>query len=201
MGELEQNYIITKIGNLRYRQLQIGNEYYLLDLDTHIWTWLVPASVWWFPMRAYRLQGPKSFVGKKQPSISPYLVSSLVAIIFTRFPLGHTIENQFFAISIVLGGCLLLFLARLVWSKQQVVNIADVKTVRIDFSKSSRLNYLKRMVFPILFLFTLLFVGAYYFLMGELLGIVVVFILFLMLLNMSGASVVPDDIEKITWML
>ncbi|HEL1585865.1 TPA: DUF443 family protein [Streptococcus suis] len=201
MGELEQNYIITKIGNLRYRQLQIGNEYYLLDLDTHIWTWLVPASVWWFPMRAYRLQGPKSFVGKKQPSISPYLVSSLVAIIFTRFPLGHTIENQFFAISIVLGGCLLLFLARLVWSKQQVVNIADVKTVRIDFSKSSRLNYLKRMVFPILFLFTLLFVGAYYFLMGELLGIVVVFILFLMLLNTSGASVVPDDIEKITWML
>lgn len=201
MGELEQNYIITKIGNLRYRQLQIGNEYYLLNLDTHIWTWLVPASVWWFPMRAYRLQGPKSFVGKKQPSISPYLVSSLVAIIFTRFPLGHTIENQFFAISIVLGGCLLLFLARLVWSKQQVVNIADVKTVRIDFSKSSRLNYLKRMVFPILFLFTLLFVGAYYFLMGELLGIVVVFILFLMLLNTSGASVVPDDIEKITWML
>lgn len=201
MGELEQNYIITKIGNPRYRQLQIGNEYYLLNLDTHIWTWLVPASVWWFPMRAYRLQGPESFVGKKQPSISPYLVSSLVAIIFTRFPLGHTIENQFFAISIVLGGCLLLFLARLVWSKQQVVNIADVKTVRIDFSKSSRLNYLKRMVFPILFLFTLLFVGAYYFLMGELLGIVVVFILFLMLLNTSGASVVPDDIEKITWML
>ncbi|MBY4634614.1 MULTISPECIES: DUF443 family protein [Streptococcus] len=199
MRDLEQNYIITKIRNLRYRQLQIGNEYYLLDLDTHIWTWLVPASVWWFPMRAYRLQGPKSFVGKKQPSISPYLVSSLVAIIFTRFPLGHTIENQFFAISIVLGGCLLLFLARLVWSKQQVVNIADVKTVRIDFSKSSRLNYLKRMVFPILFLFTLLFVGAYYFLMGELLGIVVVFILFLMLLNTSGASVVPDDIEKITF--
>lgn len=79
------------------------------------------------------------------------------------------------------------------------MEFTEVKIVRIEFSKSSRRNYFKKMVFPILFLFTLLFVSAYYFLMGELLGIVVVFILFLMLLNTSGVSMVPDDIEKITF--
>lgn len=85
------------------------------------------------------------------------------------------------------------------WRKKQAVEFTEVKIVRIEFSKSSRRNYFKKMVFPILFLFTLLFVSAYYFLMGELLGIVVVFILFLMLLNTSGVSMVPDDIEKITF--
>ncbi|HEL2554421.1 TPA: DUF443 family protein [Streptococcus suis] len=199
MKEPEQNYIITKVGNLRYRQLQVGSDYYLLDLDTHIWTWLIPTSVWWFPMRVHRLKGPKFFVSKKQPQISPYLVSSLVAIFFTRFSLVYTNYNQFISGSIMLGVCVLLFLARLLWSKKQAVEFTEVKIVRIEFSKSSRRNYFKRMVFPILFLFTILFVGAYYFLIGELLGIVVVFILFLMLLNSSGASMAPDDIEMITF--
>lgn len=198
MGQLKPNDVITKVGNLRYRQLQVGSDYYLLDLDTHIWTWLIPTSVWWFPMRAYKLERAKSLVSKKQPKVSPYLVSSLVTVVFTRFPIYFSVNNRLLSWTILLIICLSLFIARLVWSKRQSQEYHAKKMVRINFSRKSKINYLARMVFPILLLLVVMSIGLTDFLAGGAIGVVLIFIMFLMLLNFNGASVPPSEIESIS---
>lgn len=70
--------------------------------------------------------------------------------------------------------------------------------VRINFSRKSKINYLARMVFPILLLLVVMSIGLTDFLAGGAIGVVLIFIMFLMLLNFNGASVPPSEIESIS---
>lgn len=99
LGGLDmREYRLTKIKNSRYRQLQIGNDYYLLDLDAKKWLWFFPLCVWLFPIKAYRLEKPKEVRERRKAQLDmPLLLAPILTITLSTFLSRRLFVEQHFS--------------------------------------------------------------------------------------------------------
>lgn len=201
MKEPKQNYIITKVGNLRYRQLQVGSDYYLLDLDTHIWTWLIPTSVWWFPMRAYKLDKPIPIPSlATKGTIHPSFFAAITTIILVRFSylipsLGEYIN--IYVLFFLIQSCILI--CKWISSRRLEKVSDDYIFIRLVIPKSEWVEFYKVLFIPmVLFLILLLWNVSQFFVSN---GLLTMFLLLVMLttlyyfFNNLGRS--PQKVKKL----
>lgn len=131
---------MIQIGNSRYRQLQIGSDYYLLDLDAKKWLWFLPLCVWLFPIKAYRLETPREVSKSRQTKLDiPLILAPLMTITLSTFLSRRLFVEQHFS---TLGAILIilvlsqfsLFLGKCWMSqKAKIVTITEAQEIKLYY--------------------------------------------------------------------
>lgn len=170
---------LTKLANFRYRQLKVGDDYYLVDLDARKWLWLCPTLYWKFPVTVKKLDKPMDV---HRPTKSSFLVPTLLAPpltillnymipkqIYTDNHIGNVRNSWLIFIAIQL---ILLIVRYIISWRLAIPNNIGEKRVKLTFSKSSdKLYYQKRGLGTVLIVALIVIIFDTYISNGNLMGL------------------------------
>lgn len=150
-------YKTRKINKPRYRELQINEEYYLIDLDANPLLWFFPGIVGLFPMKAQKINQRVVIKEKRAPQVKVTvgLVTPIATmLIFRFFPKDAFIFSKQTLLLIILLTQLILFCTKLLISRMFKLSYGEKYTLKIY---SSNLTSFYKQVLPGLIGFLLLY--------------------------------------------